>query len=114
MHRGPRDTHRHPAGQGEEHADGADAEKDGRRDEHVVHPGDRADRHDEGRDGADERPRARIDEVVVVVLDLRRSHWSLRKLCRSYWHVFVSNNQYQLAMLRGFPYAYPPRPTPTA
>mgnify|MGYP003694053829 CR=1 FL=1 len=44
----------------------------GRRDEHVVHPGDGADRHDEGRDRADDRPRARVDEMVVVVLDLRR------------------------------------------
>ena len=68
---------RPPARHGVEHADDADAENDRRRREQMMHPGDRADRHDEGRDGADDRPRARIDEVVVVVLDLRRSHCGL-------------------------------------
>src|SRR5260221_13985976 len=43
----------------------------------MTHRGDPADRHDEGRDGADDRPRARIDEVVIVVLDLRRGHFGL-------------------------------------
>ena len=68
---------RPPARHGVEHADDADAENDRRRREQMMHPGDRADRHDEGRDRADDRPRARIDEVVVVVLDLRRSHCGL-------------------------------------
>ncbi|WP_233475896.1 cytochrome c oxidase subunit 3, partial [Bradyrhizobium brasilense] len=40
----------------------------------VVHPADRAERHDEGRDRADHRPRARVDEMIVVMLDLRLSH----------------------------------------
>ena len=66
-----------PARHGVEHADGADAEDDRRGREQMMHPGDRADRHDEGRDRADDRPRARIDEVVVVMLDLRRSHCGL-------------------------------------
>src|ERR1700681_4118676 len=68
---------RPPARHGVEYADGADAENDRRRAEAMVHPGDRAERHDESRDGADDRPRARIDEVIVVVLDLRRSHYCL-------------------------------------
>ena len=33
----------------------------------VLHPGNAADRHDERADRADERPRARIDDVIVVV-----------------------------------------------
>src|SRR5713226_10421831 len=68
---------RPPARHGVEHANGADAENDRRRSKQMVHPGDRTDGHDEGRDGADDRPRTGINEVVVVVLDLRRSHCSL-------------------------------------
>jgi hypothetical protein len=36
-------------------------------DRHVLHREDEADRHDEGRTGTDQRPRARIDQVVVVL-----------------------------------------------
>ena len=63
-----------PAGEGVEHADGADAEHDRGRGIHLVHPAHRADRHDEGEQRADRRPRRGIDEMIVVVLRLRRSH----------------------------------------
>ena len=56
-----------PARHGVEHADRARAEHQRRDRVHVVHPADRADRHHEGRQRADDRPRARIDEVVVVL-----------------------------------------------
>ena len=69
--------------------------------EHVVHPGDRADRHDEGRDRADERPRARIDEVVVVVLDVRRSHCGLSVSgAGRLRHIFVSNIKAEFRQMR--------------
>src|SRR5712692_2263835 len=68
---------RPPARHGVEHADGADAENDRGGGKQMMHPGDRADGHYEGRDGADDRPRTGIDEVVVVVLELRRSHCGL-------------------------------------
>src|SRR5206468_10142080 len=70
-----------PARHGVEHADGADAEDNRRGGEHVMHPGNGAHRHDEGRNRADHRPRARIDEVVVVVLRVRRSHCGLSVGC---------------------------------
>ena len=80
---------RPPARHGVEHADAADAKDDRRRRKQMVHPGDRADRHDERRNGADDRPRARINEVVVVMLDLRRSHFGLSPLAMPVRHVFV-------------------------
>src|SRR3984957_4306621 len=66
-----------PACHGVEHADGAGAEYDRRRRVHMMYPADGAHFHDEGRDRADDRPRAWIDEMVVVMLDLGRSHCSL-------------------------------------
>ena len=39
------------------------------------HQYDEAGRHQEGADRADERPRARIDEVVVVVLGVGLGHF---------------------------------------
>src|SRR5579883_911639 len=70
---------RPPARHGVKHPDHADEENDRRPHptEHVMHPGDGAECHDEGRNGTDDRPRTRIDEVVVVMLDLRRSHSGL-------------------------------------
>jgi hypothetical protein len=47
---------------------GADAQAAGRE---ALHDHDEADRHDEGGGRADEGPRARVDEVVVVVLPVR-------------------------------------------
>ena len=59
----------------------ADAEDVGRRRNHVVHPHDGADRHDEGRDRADRRPRARIDEVVVMLrFAVGVGHFGLRSI----------------------------------
>ena len=63
-----------PGDHGVEHADRADREHQRRRGEHLVHPGDQPDREQEGRDRADDRPRARIDEVIVVVLGVRVGH----------------------------------------
>ena len=56
-----------PADHGVGDAEHADAEHERRGREHVVHPGDGADRHHEGGDRRRRRPRARIDQVVVVV-----------------------------------------------
>ena len=56
-----------PADHRVEHAEDADAEHVRGDREHVVHPGDAPRRHQEGRDRADRRPRARVDEMVVVV-----------------------------------------------
>ena len=56
-----------PADHGVEDADGADAEDDRRVSHQMVHPQDQPDRGDEGRGGADRRPRAGIDQVVIVV-----------------------------------------------
>ena len=68
---------RPPGEHGVEHDGQADEEQPRRREVQpeevelvalqVLHPGDAADRHDERADGADERPRARIDDVVVVL-----------------------------------------------
>ena len=67
---------RPPAHHGVEHADHADAENDRRGGGQMVHPHDGADGHDEGRDRAYDRPRTRVDKVVIM-LDLRRSHCGL-------------------------------------
>ena len=56
-----------PADHGVEDADGADAEDDRRVSHQMVHPQDQPDRGDEGRGSADRRPRAGIDQVVIVV-----------------------------------------------
>jgi hypothetical protein len=63
-----------PCDHGVEDADDAEAEHDRRAGVHVMHPADRSDRHEEGGDRTDDRPRARIDEVVVVMLGVRVSH----------------------------------------
>ena len=109
---------RPPARHGVEHADGADAENDRRGGEHVMHPGDRADRHDEGRDGADDRPRAGIDEVVVVVLDLRRSHCGLSVSVPCHSARIRLKNQIpessRIPAIKGCPCACPARSPPAA
>ena len=56
-----------PADHGVEDADRADAEDDRRVSDQMVHPQDQPDRGDEGRGCADRRPRAGIDQVVIVV-----------------------------------------------
>ena len=63
-----------------QHADDADAEHQ-RGDVqaargHVLHPHHRADRHDQRARGADDRPRARIDEMIVVMLGVGVCHRS--------------------------------------
>src|SRR3981081_2865716 len=68
---------RPPTRRGVEHADGAGAEDDRGGGSDMMHPEDRTNRHDERRDGADDRPRGGIDEMIVVALDLRRSHCGL-------------------------------------
>ena len=71
-----------PADHGVERADHADAEHVGGGREHVMHPGDGADRHHEHRDRADRRPRARVDEVVVVMrLGVGVGHLGCLRLC---------------------------------
>ena len=67
-----------PADHRVEHAERAGGEHQRRAGEALVHPGDRADRQDEGRDRADHRPRARIHQVIIVVLGMRASHRRLR------------------------------------
>ncbi len=67
---------RPPAHHGVEHADKAGAENNRRGGGQMVHPQDGADGHDEGRDRAYDRPRTRVDKVVIM-LDLRRSHCGL-------------------------------------
>ena len=67
-----------PADEGVEDADDAEPEHQRRRGEHVMHPGDAAERHQEGGGGADHRPRARIDQVVVVMLGVSLGHRRLR------------------------------------
>ena len=54
---------------------------------HVLHPGDAADCHDERADGADERPWARVDDVIVVLwfcVSVCVRHISPRD-CHRYW-----------------------------
>ena len=57
----------------QEHGRAAQAEQ-ARTSIHRAHPDDQADRHDEGEHGADDRPRARVHEVIVVVLGMRVGH----------------------------------------
>jgi hypothetical protein len=63
-----------PADHRVEHADDADAEHGGRSGIHMMHPADEAHRQDESRDGADRRPRARRDQVVIVMLGVGVGH----------------------------------------
>src|SRR5262249_62158560 len=56
----------------------------GRRGEHVPHPGDSADSQEERRDRADNRPWARIHEVIVVVrLGVGVGHFQRLRLWRA-------------------------------
>ena len=65
-----------PGEHGVEHADRAGREQERRGREQLVHPGDQSDREQQGRDRADDRPRARVHEMVVVVLGVRVGHFS--------------------------------------
>src|SRR5690242_3835467 len=57
-----------------EHAEHADAEDQRRGGIHMMHPAYAADRHDKDGHCTDSRPRARVHQMVVVMLGMRVGH----------------------------------------